>query len=669
MATSAEAVQPALEGTGEKNGYDPKDLREAYKLPETGASGQTVAIVDAYNDPNAYSDLKTYRKTYKLSECTEESGCFKKVNQKGETKNYPSNSAEWSVEISLDLDMVSATCSGCHILLVEAETNSWENLGKAENEAASLGATVISNSYGGKEFNEERAYDPYYDHPGIPITVAAGDSGYGSEYPASSPYVISVGGTALKKEEKTRGWSEEVWRNTEYKVGERGAGTGSGCSIEEPKPGWQHDTGCSYRTDTDVAAVASTKTPVSVYDSYETIKAWENYGGTSAAAPIVAGIEGLAEGPARSLGAEIFYDQPTSEFAVTKGNDGSCGISYLCTAGEGYNAPAGMGAPDGVPKALPIAEDTSPSAALEPSTGYPSIYYVDSKHEIAYWTYTTSGWTNGVIGGSVEASTSPTAIDDSTETLVYFVNKSGEIDTWAKTTGAWSEYVLGGSVESGTSPSAFDVGSELHVAYINKNKEVAEWRYVGPWTDTTLGGSVEAGTSPTAIYDSNDSEMVIYFVNKSGEVDTWAKTTGVWGEIVLGGGVESGTSPSAFDVGSELHSAYIKSSKEVAEWRYVGPWTDTSLGGSVEEGTSPTTTYDSSTGLSIIYFDNANGEIDTWAKTTGVWAEIALGGSVEFGTSPVAIQTSGGELRVYYAKQNGEIAEWRYGGPWANATL
>lgn len=349
---SSEAVGPAGEGSGEEGGFDATDLRSAYKLPETGGSGQTVAIVDAFNDPNAYSDMTTYRKTYKLKECTEASGCFKKVNEKGETANYPTNNAEWSGEISLDIDMVSAVCPECHILLVEAASSAWTDFPVAENEAAALGATVISNSWGGPEFSEETwVYDKYFDHPGIPITVAAGDNGYGATYPAASPYVISVGGTKLKKDsEVSRGWIEEVWRNPEIKVGTKMAGTASGCSqYESFQPRWQPvKPGCEYRIENDTAAVASCETGLSVYDSYETSNAWDPWCGTSAAAPIVAGIEALSNSFSRSIGAEAFYVPSLEElFDVTKGNDGECTVEYLCTAEVGYDGPTGSGSPDG----------------------------------------------------------------------------------------------------------------------------------------------------------------------------------------------------------------------------------------------------------------------------------------------------------------------------------
>jgi len=369
-SSSPDAVGPAFEGSGEGGGYTPEEIRLAYDLPSTGGSGQTVAIVDPFNDPLAYENLKTYRSRYGLPECTEASGCFKKVNQRGEAKSYPENSVEWGGEISLDLAMVSATCAECKLLLVEAENNKWQLIGEAENEAVKLGANVVNDSLYEKESSSfEKFYEEtglsYFDHPGVPITVASGDNGYGVGFPAGTPYAIAVGGTSLKKEVgSTRGWAEEVWRNAGYKVGEKGAGTGSGCALKiEKKPSWQHDAHCESRTDNDVAAVASTSTPVSSLDSYGE-KGWVNWGGTSVSAPILAGVEALAEKPVKELGAQIFYEKPSEEFAVTKGSDGECGGLYLCTAGEGYNGPAGLGAPDGVPTLEYVTGITENEATL-----------------------------------------------------------------------------------------------------------------------------------------------------------------------------------------------------------------------------------------------------------------------------------------------------------------
>jgi Subtilase family len=368
-ANSLNAVGPTVEGSGVNGGYTPAEIRAAYKIPGIGGSGQTVAVVDPYNDPDIESNLKTYREKYGLPECTKATKCFNVVNQAGEAEPLPKESKEgkgekeeeeegWGYETSLDVAMVSAACPECKILLVEAENNGWENLGKAEDAAAANKAvSVISDSWVGKEVESYAAkYGSYFKHEKLPITAASGDSGYGVGFPAGSPGVIAVGGTALKKEPKSeRGWVEEVWRDTAIEVGKKGAGTGSGCAFKgEEKPKWQKDEGCANRTDNDVAAVAAGNTPVSFYDHFG-YKGWENADGTSVATPIVAGFEALAEKSVRELGAEIFYDKPKHEFEVTTGSDGTCTPEYLCTAGKKYNGPAGMGALDGVPTLGPAA--------------------------------------------------------------------------------------------------------------------------------------------------------------------------------------------------------------------------------------------------------------------------------------------------------------------------
>jgi subtilase family serine protease len=258
-----------------------------------------VAIVDAYGYASAESDLAKYREKYGLSACTTANGCFRKVNQKGEEKNYPPESGElekkWSIETALDMDMVSAACPQCHVLLVEATTQNPADTAASVEEAAALKAVAIGNSYGYPENSERwcpekkgcKEYLAAYNQPSTAVTVSAGDEGYNNgvgapSWPATSPNVIAVGGTSLKKAENSRGWSETVWKES-----------GSGCSLYESKPTWQHDTGCTKRTDNDVAAVADNNTPVSIYNT-GWFKGWVTAGGTSAAAPLVAGIEGQA---------------------------------------------------------------------------------------------------------------------------------------------------------------------------------------------------------------------------------------------------------------------------------------------------------------------------------------------------------------------------------------
>jgi subtilase family serine protease len=321
------------------SGYGPSDLQSAYKLPSaTAGSGQTVAIVDAYDDPTAESDLAVYRSQYGLSACTTANGCFRKVNQTGGT-SYPRTNGGWAEEISLDLDMVSAVCPNCHILLVEATSSSFANLGTAVNTAASLGADAISNSYGGSDASDAN-YGSYYNHPGIAVTVSSGDSGYGAEYPASSHYVTAVGGTSLSKASNTRGWSETAW-----------SGAGSGCSQYNTALSGQasFNTGCSLRAVADVSAIADPNTGVSVYDStaYQGYVGWLVFGGTSVSSPIIASVYALA-GNAGSIDNNYPYAHSGSLFDVTSGSNGTCSPTQLCTGRTGWDGPTGLGTPNGV---------------------------------------------------------------------------------------------------------------------------------------------------------------------------------------------------------------------------------------------------------------------------------------------------------------------------------
>jgi subtilase family serine protease len=323
------------------SGFGPADLLSAYNLPANGGAGQTVAIVDAYNDPNAASDMATYRAQYGLPACTVASGCFKQVNQTGGT-NLPRNSTSWAGEISLDLDMVSAIAPNAHIILVEASTASMTNLGTAVNTAVKLGAKFVSNSYGGSESSADTGYDStYFNHPGVAITVSSGDSGYGVQYPAASPNVTAVGGTSLKRDSSARGWSESVWSTSSTE------GAGSGCSAYEPKPSWQTDSGCAKRTVADVSAVADPATGVAVYQTYGG-SGWTVYGGTSVASPLIAAVYADAGTPVAAIPAANIYSHTSALNDVTTGATASCTPSYLCAAGTGYDGPTGWGTPNGL---------------------------------------------------------------------------------------------------------------------------------------------------------------------------------------------------------------------------------------------------------------------------------------------------------------------------------
>ncbi|WP_027342646.1 S53 family peptidase [Hamadaea tsunoensis] len=329
--------------TASPAGLNPVDLLDAYKLTAlAGSNGgsQTIAIVDAYNDPTAEADLGVYRAQFGLSACTTANGCFKKVNQTGGT-SYPATDAGWALEISLDLDMASAICPNCKILLVEATSSSFANLGAAENYAAAH-ATVVSNSWGGSDARDT-TYGSYFNHSGVAITVSSGDSGYGAEYPASSHYVTAVGGTKLTKATGTsRGWTETAWTSA-----------GSGCSKYNTalSGASTFGTGCSKRAEADVSAVADPASGVSVYDStvYSGQSGWWVVGGTSASAPIVAGVYALA-GNAASISNNTLYTGYSSAnfFDVTSGSNGSCTTTQWCNARAGWDGPTGLGTPNGV---------------------------------------------------------------------------------------------------------------------------------------------------------------------------------------------------------------------------------------------------------------------------------------------------------------------------------
>ena len=321
-------------------GYGPADFQSAYNLPSaTAGSGQTVAIVDAGDDPTAEADLAVYRAQYGLPPCTTANGCFEKVNQQGQQGNYPPVDGTWPIEESLDVDMVSAICPLCRIILVEANSSVGGDLFTAEDEAVTLGAKYVSDSWLVQEQRAERTVDYYFNHPGVAITAASGDSGYQVNYPAVSPYVTAVGGTSLTQDSSvSRGWAETAW-----------GGTGSGCSLYEPKPFWQHDSGCAKRTTSDVSADADPSTGAAVYVTSGGEDGWRKIGGTSEATPIIAAVYALAGAPAAdSYPASYPYADSSALNDVTAGSNGTCKPAYLCTAGPGYDGPTGLGTPDGV---------------------------------------------------------------------------------------------------------------------------------------------------------------------------------------------------------------------------------------------------------------------------------------------------------------------------------
>ena len=329
-------------------GYGPAQFRGAYGLPASGPAGQTIAIVDAYDDPSIASDLNTYSSQFGLPLCNSSNPCFKKVNQSGSASGpFPKANSGWALEIALDVEVAHATCPNCKILLVEANSNSLSNLAAGVKTAAKLGATEISNSYGGSEFSSElsETYAAPYNQPGVAVTVSSGDNGYGSfGFPAALSSVITVGGTTLTLGAGNTYGSETVW-----------SGAGSGCSLYAAAPEWQSFlTACAgKRGSADVAADADPATGAAVCDSvkYQGRSGWFRVGGTSLSAPLIAGVYALAGGlPAGTSGASGLYGHLGDGAVlhdVTSGSNGSCS-SLMCKGGAGYDGPSGVGTPLGI---------------------------------------------------------------------------------------------------------------------------------------------------------------------------------------------------------------------------------------------------------------------------------------------------------------------------------
>lgn len=336
LVESRSGISPAVAG------WAPSDFQAAYNLPSsTKGSGQIVAIVDAYDDPNVASDLAAYGTEFGLGTAN-----FTKYNQKGQTSNYPPGNEDWGFNKTTEVDMVSAVCPLCTIYLIEANNTDARNFEKAEVEAAKLGAHIVMNGWscpGSLNCVDHSRYDTR----GVVNVVSSGTDGYNENgAPAVFASVVSVGGTMLSK--TTSGYSESVWHDTTAGCSNNG---GSGAGIT--KPSWQHDPDCAYRTDADVSAVADN---VAIYDTYG-YGGWRIAGGTTASAALIAGVFGLAGNASSQKAAKNFWAMSTKRrnkelHYISTGSDGSCGDEYLCEAGTNqfgtYSGPAGWGTPNGI---------------------------------------------------------------------------------------------------------------------------------------------------------------------------------------------------------------------------------------------------------------------------------------------------------------------------------
>jgi subtilase family serine protease len=334
-AAPAGASRAASAAAAPIKGLAPADLRAAYRLTTASSGGKTVALVDAFDAPKAEADLAVYRAHYGLRPCTTANGCFHKVSQVGSATVLPKPDAGWASETMLDLDMVSATCPDCKILLVETQDASFTNLAIGARYAATRHPAAISNSYGGDEYSGVLA--AAYDQPGIAVTAASGDYGYGVSAPASFPTVIAVGGTSLTK--TASGWKAAAW-----------SGSGSGCSALQSRPSYQTGTKCTRKATADVAAVGDPATGVAMYDSmpYQGYTGWQEFGGTSVSSPIIGAVyaQGTSTGHGTYPGAWTWSHRGGLD-DVTTGSNGTCSIYRWCHALAGWDGPTGLGTPRG----------------------------------------------------------------------------------------------------------------------------------------------------------------------------------------------------------------------------------------------------------------------------------------------------------------------------------
>ncbi len=336
-----QATGGAIDATGSTpSGYGPPDLQSAYNIVQQSkndGTGQTLVDVLWHGYPKLEQDLAKYRAQYGLPACPSSNGCLKIVNQDGNPSPLPPGDQGAAVEYALDVDMYSAICPNCHIVVVEANSPTNASLGVAEDTGARLG-TVVSNSWGGPENSSELGLNTHFNHPGVAILASSGDSGHVSSFPAASQYVTAAGGTSLYKATGTkRGWRETAW-----------SGAGSFCSPVIAQPSWQSgiNTACSRRAYADVSAVADPNTGVAVYDSYGQ-PGWIVVGGTSVSAPLLAGVYGLAGNASTINYGSYPYLNPGGLNDVTRGSNGSCGHP-MCSAGRGWDGPTGLGTPNGI---------------------------------------------------------------------------------------------------------------------------------------------------------------------------------------------------------------------------------------------------------------------------------------------------------------------------------
>jgi hypothetical protein len=720
------AAQPAVAGPNPA-GYVPAQLAKAYDLPAAGPSAPvTVAVVTPFDDPNVAADLAAYRSQFGLPACPQtlavaSPACLTVINETGAlitpgSATAPAANASWALQTSAQLDAISAICPSCKLLLAEVNSQAVTDLGAGVNFAADLGASVITLGVAEPETNEDPAWDTaYFQHPGVAITVAAGDGGYTGavNYPAASQYVTAVGGTTLTQAGSgtctattpaTRGWCETAWNDTS-------GATASGCSQFEPEPSWQAsglpagDTACdSLRSVPDVSADADPATGIAVYDSYgvgSTSGNWQGttgMGGTSVAAAIVAGIYALA-GPAESgtYPAAYPYASAAGLNDVTTGSDvpsggTSCSPAYLCTAGAGYDGPTGLGTPESLSAFLPRAYQpyTGTPAAADPvdnslrvlGTGLTDgTVWGDALSTSETW----SGWQN--LSGTLAGSPLSVLHDPITDNLEVFGRASnGDVyERHQKTDGTWGAWgELPGLTIIG-SPSAvydpLDNALEVWVTSSSSSGTVYEdsQNAAGTWSGWQ-NRSGALGGSPIAAYDPSDSRIWVVGAGQSttGTVwaGSWSPTNGWSGWANIGGFTPRQQLSVVYDGNNGNLEAYAQNtsanpsnSSAVAQEEFLAPsgsWSGWHLlGGPAIKG-NPHAVYDRVDGSVDIWSTATTGAAfeNTWTSATGWSGWTSRGGLFGSGIVPVYNPADGSMWAVGVGTENGTV----WADRWSPAT-
>lgn len=612
---SCASLMPAA-GSTTVVGYGPADLQSAYGFatPELG-NGATVAVVNAYGDGHVEGDLATYRSNYGLAACTTASGCLKVVNQTGGTAT-PAPMFGWTVATSQSVDVISAICPGCHILVVEANDSSLANLETAEDTAVSLGAKFITNTWVFPEQSigsSEPDNDTHFNHPGVVITAPAGNNGFGTvEYPAASQYVVAVGGTELTPVTGGRDWSETVWPET-----------GSGCSEFEPKPAWQTDTGCaagpsSGRMLNDVSAVAD---GVAYYDT-DSNGGWSDSGGTVVSAALVAAAYALGGPPAPgSYPSSYLYTHPGAFWGIT-GSNGTCTPSYWCTAGPGYNGPAGNG--------TPFADTAFSSAGARPA----------------------------VLGNTAYVRLT----DDSTESAWPILPGFGECPV----TGCGNLTNLGGALSGYPATLRASNGSSWLFAVGEGNlyadKEPAGSSTWSGWTSLGAPSGLSVFGTPAVVQDGSGKIHVLVRDSTSGNLwedalpsgsSTWSGFTSLGGTLPNDVAAVANGNGSIVVVGTGNDSAlYYDELPSGGSW---SGWTHIGTGGTAVTGI-PAIVKDNSGNDHVFIRQSSNATLLTLALTTatGTWSGVtSLGGT--WRSYPTALTGAGGTVWVFVLGTNGHV--------------